>query len=132
MLAELEKLGPKYRLALKIAKDPRFDRLHCDRELAARRSKLMPDSGTYADDCLVQRVTAHKCYVVATVSTGAERSEKPARECFEGVTRTCGGVGWIAGSGADAWRQPRGSRLSPARQLPELSNGLETREGSPA
>lgn len=32
VLAELEKLGPKYRLALKIAKDPRFDRLHCDRK----------------------------------------------------------------------------------------------------
>jgi len=32
VLAELEKLGPKYRLALKIAKDPRFERLHCDRE----------------------------------------------------------------------------------------------------
>ena len=33
VLAELEKLGPKYRLALRIAKDPRFERLHCDREL---------------------------------------------------------------------------------------------------
>jgi rRNA-processing protein FCF1 len=33
VLAELEKLGPKYRLALKIAKDPRFERVHCDREL---------------------------------------------------------------------------------------------------
>lgn len=42
VLAELEKLGPKYRLALRyvrggrsnvrIAKDPRFDRLKCDRE----------------------------------------------------------------------------------------------------
>jgi rRNA-processing protein FCF1 len=32
VLAELEKLGPKYRLALRIAKDPRFERLHCDRE----------------------------------------------------------------------------------------------------
>jgi len=37
VLAELEKLGPKYRLALKIAKDPRFDRLHCDRKLLRRR-----------------------------------------------------------------------------------------------
>jgi hypothetical protein len=27
------------------------------------------DQGTYADDCLVNRVTVNKCYVVATVST---------------------------------------------------------------
>lgn len=26
------------------------------------------DHGTYADDCLVQRVTVNKCYIVATVS----------------------------------------------------------------
>jgi len=35
VLAELEKLGPKYRLALRIAKDPRFERLHCDRKSAS-------------------------------------------------------------------------------------------------
>ncbi|XP_058062865.1 rRNA-processing protein FCF1 homolog [Anopheles bellator] len=52
--AELEKLGPKYKLALRIIKDPRFERLHCMHR------------GTYADDCLVQRVTQHKCYIVAT------------------------------------------------------------------
>ena len=81
VLAELEKLGPKYRLALKIAKDPRFDRLHCDRKSSSALSPLhhsprvllcistlMIDSGTYADDCMVQRVTVHKCYIVATVS----------------------------------------------------------------
>ena len=28
-MAELEKLGAKYRVALKIAKDPRFERLPC-------------------------------------------------------------------------------------------------------
>jgi U3 small nucleolar RNA-associated protein 24 len=44
-MAELEKLGSKYRLALKIVKDPRFERLPCFHK------------GTYADDCLVQRVT---------------------------------------------------------------------------
>merc|ERR1719253_1020985 len=52
--AELEKLGPKYRLALRLAKDPRFQRLTCTHH------------GTYADDCLCERVTAHKCYIVAT------------------------------------------------------------------
>lgn len=54
MLAELEKLGQKYRVALKIAKDPRFERIPCAHK------------GTYADDCLVDRVTQHKCYIVAT------------------------------------------------------------------
>ena len=45
VMAELEKLGPKYRVALRIVKDPRFERLPCMHK------------GTYADDCLVQRVT---------------------------------------------------------------------------
>ncbi|XP_074038492.1 FCF1 rRNA-processing protein Bka [Leptinotarsa decemlineata] len=54
VLGELEKLGQKYRVALKIVKDPRFERIRCMHQ------------GTYADDCLVQRVTQHKCYIVAT------------------------------------------------------------------
>merc|ERR1712179_877797 len=54
VMAELEKLGAKYRVALRIAKDPRFVRLPCLHK------------GTYADDCLVNRVTQHKCYIVAT------------------------------------------------------------------
>ena len=83
VMAELEKLGPKYRIALRyvlnthtllarpsptpphsyspththccsIAKDPRFERITCEHK------------GTYADDCLVNRVTEHRCYVVAT------------------------------------------------------------------
>lgn len=68
-MAELEKLGQKYRVALRyvllmlssmiscesrVARDPRFERLPCSH------------SGTYADDCLVQRVTTHRCYIVAT------------------------------------------------------------------
>lgn len=44
-MAELEKLGQKYKVALRIIKDPRFERLPCMHQ------------GTYADDCLVQRVT---------------------------------------------------------------------------
>lgn len=54
VMGELEKLGQKYKLALRIIKDPRFKRLHCMHK------------GTYADDCLVDRVTQHKCYIVAT------------------------------------------------------------------
>ena len=43
VMAELEKLGAKYRIALRIVKDPRFERLPCIHK------------GTYADDCLVNR-----------------------------------------------------------------------------
>ncbi|CAG9797773.1 unnamed protein product [Chironomus riparius] len=51
---ELEKMGQKYKLALKIIKDDRFERLPCMHK------------GTYADDCIANRVTQHKCYIVAT------------------------------------------------------------------
>eukprot|EP00965_Chrysotila_dentata_P198526 6178845-Pleurochrysis_carterae.AAC.2 len=49
VMAELEKLGPKYRVALRLAKDPRFERL-----------PAMQKGNTYADDDLVERVTAHR------------------------------------------------------------------------
>ena len=61
VMAELEKLGKKYQIALKLAKDPRFIRLSCDHK------------GTYADDCLVNRVTQHKCYIVATCDRDLKR-----------------------------------------------------------
>uniref|UniRef100_A0A669PP43 rRNA-processing protein FCF1 homolog n=3 Tax=Aves TaxID=8782 RepID=A0A669PP43_PHACC len=61
VMAEIEKLGQRYRVALRIAKDPRFERLPCMHK------------GTYADDCLVQRVTQHKCYIVATVDKELKR-----------------------------------------------------------
>ncbi|XP_078262997.1 rRNA-processing protein FCF1 homolog isoform X1 [Rhinoraja longicauda] len=61
VMAEIEKLGQKYRVALRIAKDPRFERLPCTHK------------GTYADDCLVQRVIQHKCYIVATVDRDLKR-----------------------------------------------------------
>lgn len=54
VMAELEKLGTKYRIALQIARDERWERLKCDHK------------GTYADDCLVTNVTKHKIYIVAT------------------------------------------------------------------
>ena len=40
VIAELEKLGHRYRLALKLAKDPRIKRIKCQHK------------GTYADDCI--------------------------------------------------------------------------------
>ncbi|KAI9739825.1 MAG: rRNA-processing protein fcf1 [Cirrosporium novae-zelandiae] len=54
VMAELEKLGPKYRIALRIARDERWERLKCDHK------------GVYADDCIVDRVMKHKIYIVAT------------------------------------------------------------------
>lgn len=54
VMAELEKLGPKYRLALQIARDERFERSACDHK------------GTYADDCIVDRIMKHRIYIVAT------------------------------------------------------------------
>lgn len=50
VMGELEKLGQKYKLALRIIKDPRFERLKCMHK------------GTYADDCLVNRVTQVSIY----------------------------------------------------------------------
>ncbi|XP_065003521.1 uncharacterized protein LOC103992698 isoform X2 [Musa acuminata AAA Group] len=44
-----------------IAKDPRFERLPCTHK------------GTYADDCIVDRVTQHKCYIVATCDRDLKR-----------------------------------------------------------
>jgi U3 small nucleolar RNA-associated protein 24 len=61
VMAELEKLGQKYRVALRIAKDPRFERLPCIHK------------GTYADDCLVNRVTQHKCFIVGTCDRDLKR-----------------------------------------------------------
>lgn len=54
VMGELEKFGQKYRLALRVAKDPRFQRIKCFHK------------GTYADDCIINQITQHKCYLVAT------------------------------------------------------------------
>ncbi|XP_003738887.1 rRNA-processing protein FCF1 homolog [Galendromus occidentalis] len=61
VMGELERLGTKYRVALRIAKDPRFERLTCSHK------------GIYADDCLVQRVTEHKCFIVGTCDKDLKR-----------------------------------------------------------
>ncbi|XP_052272404.1 rRNA-processing protein FCF1 homolog isoform X2 [Dreissena polymorpha] len=61
VMAELEKLGSKYQVARRIAKDERFMRLPCLHK------------GTYADDCIVQRVTQHKCYIAATCDKDLKR-----------------------------------------------------------
>ncbi|OQR97831.1 rRNA-processing protein FCF1 [Thraustotheca clavata] len=61
VMAELEKLGHKYRVALRLAKDPRFERLPCTHK------------GNYADDCILQRVQQSRCYIVATCDRELKR-----------------------------------------------------------
>lgn len=61
VMAELEKLGQQYRVALKVAKDPRVLRLPCTHK------------GTYADDCICERIQQHKCYIVATCDKDLRR-----------------------------------------------------------
>ena len=62
VMAELEKLGTKYRVALKMAKDPRVLR--------------MPgylERGTYGDDDIVAMVKQHRCFIVATMDRDLRR-----------------------------------------------------------
>ena len=77
VMAELEKLGSKYRIALRIVKDPRFERLPCMHKVTTGiNSEIMfcySLQGTYADDCLVNRVTQHKAYIVATCDKDLKR-----------------------------------------------------------
>jgi len=62
VMAELEKLGEKYRVALRLAKDPRFLRMTGYLE-----------KGTYADDDIVMMVRQHRCFIVATCDRDLRR-----------------------------------------------------------
>mmetsp|Transcript_76782 Transcript_76782/g.155967 ORF Transcript_76782/g.155967 Transcript_76782/m.155967 type:complete len:199 (-) Transcript_76782:1005-1601(-) len=55
VMAELEKLGGKYKIALRLAKDPRFERVPCN---CAKKG--------YADDCLTNMAKQWRCFIVAT------------------------------------------------------------------
>jgi U3 small nucleolar RNA-associated protein 24 len=55
VMGELEKLGHKYKIALRLAKDPRFERIPCS-----------CTKGCYADDCIVNLCQQSRCYIVAT------------------------------------------------------------------
>jgi U3 small nucleolar RNA-associated protein 24 len=55
VMGELEKLGQKYKIALKLAKDPRFERIPCSN-----------CKGCYADDCIFRMVQNWRCFIVAT------------------------------------------------------------------
>jgi rRNA-processing protein FCF1 len=75
VMAELEKLGQKYRVALKIAKDPRIQKLTCSHK------------GTYADDCICERVTQHRCYIVATCDKDLRRRLRKVCRTLVACTR---------------------------------------------
>jgi U3 small nucleolar RNA-associated protein 24 len=64
VVAELERLGRVYRVALSIVKSSKVQRLVCDHR------------GTYADDCILNRVSVHRCYVVATSDTALRQRIK--------------------------------------------------------
>ncbi|KAF9758272.1 rRNA-processing protein FCF1 [Nosema granulosis] len=64
VLGELEKLGRPYRVGLALVRSDDVQRLKCDHK------------GTYADDCIVDRVTKHRCYVVATSDTALKQRIK--------------------------------------------------------
>jgi len=61
VIAELEKLGEKFRVALRVSKDSRFERLKCLHR------------GTYADDCIVNRLESHNVYIVGTCDRDLKR-----------------------------------------------------------
>ena len=72
VMAELEKLGSKYRVALRMAKDPRFERIPCSCK------------GVYADDCLVNMATQWRCFIVATCDSELRRRVRkiPGKPCL--------------------------------------------------
>lgn len=77
-----------------MARDPRFERLPCSH------------TGTYADDCLVQRITAHRCYIVATCDRELRRrvrKVRPSIRCRRPVRSTDARVG--AGRAAHVHRE---------------------------
>jgi U3 small nucleolar RNA-associated protein 24 len=69
VIAELQKLPKKYALALKVARNRDFKRLACTHK------------GTYADDCLVNRVAAHRIYIVATCDRDLKRRLRKIPGC---------------------------------------------------
>ena len=58
--------------------DPRIERLPCTHK------------GTYADDCICDRVRQHKCYIVATCDRDLRRRIRKVSSCLaSGCTSAC-------------------------------------------
>ncbi|KAF3359243.1 rRNA-processing protein FCF1 like [Verticillium longisporum] len=60
VMAELSKLGPKFRLAMRVARDERWEKARCTHK------------GVYADDCIVDKVQKDRIYIVATQDKGLQ------------------------------------------------------------
>ncbi|VEL27337.1 unnamed protein product [Protopolystoma xenopodis] len=60
VMGEIEKMSERHRVALRILRDPRIERLTCQHK------------GIYADDCLVERASS-RCYIVATCDKDLRR-----------------------------------------------------------
>ncbi|KAI4291623.1 U3 small nucleolar RNA-associated protein 24 [Pancytospora philotis] len=67
VFAELEKLGRVFRVALNMLKKMNVKVLKCLHK------------GTYADNCILQRVQEFKCYIVATSDTNLRQRIKKER-----------------------------------------------------
>merc|ERR1719379_1206360 len=61
VISELEKLGKPYRVAAKLAKNPRYERVICQH------------AGSYADDCICDRIRVERFYIVATCDVSLRR-----------------------------------------------------------
>jgi U3 small nucleolar RNA-associated protein 24 len=64
VFGELEKLGRVYRLALNMIRGMKHNVLKCDHK------------GTYADDCIINRVKESKNYIVATTDANLRQRIK--------------------------------------------------------
>lgn len=61
VFAEIEKMGFKHKVCLVIARKLKHRILYCDHK------------GTYVDDCIINRVTPNRCYIVATCDANLKR-----------------------------------------------------------
>ncbi|ELA42233.1 uncharacterized protein VICG_00632 [Vittaforma corneae ATCC 50505] len=64
VFGELEKLGRVYRVALNMIKGLKIETLKCSHK------------GTYADDCIINRIKEFRCYIVATTDTNLRQRIK--------------------------------------------------------
>ena len=114
VMSELEKLGSRYRLALRLAKDPRFLRMPSYLE-----------RGTYADDDIVEHCRVHRCFIVATCDKDLRRRLRKipgvpimyrlrrGHEIVDGPRRR---RGYDVDAAATTWDSPWGRVAAPRRE----------------
>jgi U3 small nucleolar RNA-associated protein 24 len=66
VIMELEKLGVRFRLALKCIRDDRIIKLECNH----------PPNIVYADDCIYNTAKNFKCFIIATCDKDLKRRIK--------------------------------------------------------